>query len=447
MKRIWNQKFNYFCLLSAALLLSLLNFSMAKAATLSIQQTGASNSTTYVVQGSNLDGVAGIELTIGYDASSLSPQPSVTSGSAASGAMMVPNATSPGRIRAAIISSTSLHGSGTLLNIVFGKRTGTGGITSFNYKIIDSKGNSLGNPDNSTVTNETTNTTGATSNSTSTGQYNYPGTFSMPGSNDPASAARPNPSVTERPQTSATPPAAPEKDADKPATSSPLPEKAGTEKPRVYKGILEFFETYKGEQTLAVLSALFKTRITDTITQEPLIAISDGKTTAQLKIALNQSSGNSPNFALSGAKMVSLKAGGEKGSWVIELLPNKNALRAILTILSDSAMIEYPLTVAPPLPASLKLDEAGFQKFLKETGTPQAPMNDLNQDGVRNYQDVYIFVANYLQSANRQQPAARSNAVTLSQTDGAKNNVQKKTKAKKSSKKTVSKKQALPLPN
>ena len=57
---------------------------------------------------------------------------------------------------------------------------------------------------------------------------------------------------------------------------------------------------------------------------------------------------------------------------------------------------EYPLTVAPPAKTALTLDESGWNRFLKEVGTSSAPQHDLNNDGLRDYVDEFIFVANHI---------------------------------------------------
>lgn len=397
MNSFLNRKLNRLCLLIAAtLVFPLLNLGEAGAApTLSIEKAGDKN---YKVQASNLDGVSGIDIIISYNPSSLTA-PSVTQGGVINGAMLSSNVTSSNSIRVAVISATPLKGSGTVLQINFASRRDSGDITLVSYKMIDDKGASVTPSENpATESDGTTTTTTNTNTNPYTGQYIYPGTFYMPDNTTVSSATgtKPASSSQEQPSTPLSSSTAPEKSSGRAATDKPISEQM--EKTRIYKSLLDRFQTYKGELTLSALSALFKKNISDNFVQEPAILISDGKATARLTISLNQTIGHSPNFALSGAKLVSLKAGNEKGIWIIELLPHKNVLGGTLSVMSDAALTEYPLNVAPPVAASLKLDEAGFKKFLKETGTPQAPLNDLNQDGLRDYKDLYVFVANYLHS-------------------------------------------------
>jgi hypothetical protein len=69
-------------------------------------------------------------------------------------------------------------------------------------------------------------------------------------------------------------------------------------------------------------------------------------------------------------------------------------MRATMTIMTDSDIIEYPLTLAPPI-KDISPAEANFTVFLKDSGaTP--PKRDLNGDGRHDYLDDFIYTANYL---------------------------------------------------
>ena len=121
--------------LSTALLLVLFCTTSALAATVTVT---ASGDTSYSVQGSGMTGVAGIELNINYDATSLS-SPNVKP---ILGGMFAANTSRPGSIKIAIVSTTAFSGSDSvgIVNITFAGRTGTGGITSASVSMIDTKG-------------------------------------------------------------------------------------------------------------------------------------------------------------------------------------------------------------------------------------------------------------------------------------------------------------------
>jgi hypothetical protein len=90
----------------------------------------------YVVQGDQLAGVAGMEIIIGYDSSTLL-SPTVTQSDLMSGALFVANTATSGTIKIAIISSTAKSGSGPIATISFAAQNGTGGILLSSVQMID----------------------------------------------------------------------------------------------------------------------------------------------------------------------------------------------------------------------------------------------------------------------------------------------------------------------
>lgn len=94
----------------------------------------------FVVQGDNMDGVAGIDLTIGYDSSKLS-SPTVTQGALISGSLFAANPDTPGTIRMAIVGTTALSGSGPIAQISFATHDATSVPTLSSVKLIDANGN------------------------------------------------------------------------------------------------------------------------------------------------------------------------------------------------------------------------------------------------------------------------------------------------------------------
>ena len=69
-------------------------------------------------------------------------------------------------------------------------------------------------------------------------------------------------------------------------------------------------------------------------------------------------------------------------------------MRVILTIMTDSDLIKYPLSLAPPV-ENVSPAEADFAVFLKDSGAA-TPKRDLNGDGRHDYLDDFIYSANYL---------------------------------------------------
>lgn len=387
------------------------------AASVTVSPTGE---TTYTIQGANMDGIAGIQLDLFYDRSSLGT-PTVTQGSLVSGAMLAANTNVPGIIKIAIISTRTFSGNGQVASITFASKTGSGGITSVSASMIDSKGAGVAatamvqTSDTSTAANSTpgipfsqpsqttTPTTQQGSSSsgtavTSTTSPTYLGTVTMPGDaqrSEVYSAKSPILPASSGEQNIAT--RSPERNNSQPA-KSPVESKA-EETPQlvVYKGVPERFKLYKGNKGLPEMAALFEKKVSQFISQTPPIVLNDGQKKVLLTIDLPNRITSSPNFAVNGGKLLSFKQDkGTKGRWLVEVLPENNSYKTVVTIIAGSDEFEYPLTVAPVIKTALTLDSTGWRTFLKDTGTPQVPHQDLNNDGVRDYLDEYIFIANYL---------------------------------------------------
>lgn len=373
----------------------------------------SSQGSSFTVQGTSMDGVAGIQLDIAYDSASLS-SPSVSQGGLVSGAMLAANTNSPGLIKIAIISTRTFSGSGTIATISFASRNGAGGITSISASTIDSKGASLATSSsiqstdtNQSASNSSTNqpssnpqpqstTVSATTASSTT--PTYLGTVSMPtdSQRSDSPSAKPANIAPGYGEQSVVAQASPEKAA---TPIKPNVEAKNDETPQlvVYKSIAERFKQVTGNKTLSEMAALFDKKVAQFITQTPAVVLSDGKKTATLVIDLPARIVSSPNFAVNNGKLVSFKQDkATKGRWRVEVLPEIDTTKVTLTIIAGSEEFEYPLTVAPVVRSALTLDAQGWKNFLKDSGTPQAPHHDLNGDGKRDYVDEYVFVANYL---------------------------------------------------
>lgn len=377
------------------------------AATITVEQSG-------VVIGNNMDGVAGIDLTINYDISMLST-PTVTKGGLVAKGMLAANTSMPGMIKIAVISMTPFSGSGQIASINFASNTANGGIKSISVSsMIDSKGAQV--PVQASV--------GA---SASTPPSTPPATpAETPAKTPPATTQRPSTqgytsTVTIQTDTLQTttepqildktspmpretmPQHQPEQNTAEPTTTVPASRMAvesRKEEPGqqvVFKSAADRFKTYRGDKSLPIMSALLGKEISKFISQEPTVALSDGKSRIRIVIDIPKRNANSPNFALDNATTLSVKKeAGENGRWIIEAMPEVNAWKATLSIIAGEDSFEYPLTVAPPLGSSIKADQAGWDMFLKEVGSPKKLRCDFNNDGLCDYIDEFIFVANHL---------------------------------------------------
>ncbi len=382
----------------------------------------------YAVNANGLTGIEAIRFTLTYDQNVLT-NPRVDRGSFGTWMVFFPSLEKPGEVTVVLLNTSPNSGSGPLATIRFDKKASTQTKVGFVYELTSEDTITKGEATQSAT--ETGNTTGTTSGSTQTPSgIPSTGTTStttggagtvvlgetkvseVPGA--PTGPARePLPPQAEPPRD--TGPLVPveeesEHDGERvptqhaPVTSEKRPEGKYT----VYKGVIDRFRDFKGEKTPKNLVALFDEKVAGTIVQDPPIAFSDGKKTVTLKVDLGES-GAAPNFALRGASLKSLGKDGSK--WVVVVLPEARRTDAVLIIVAGERMIEYPLTVAPPVDVNIDkgdaMTEKDFNLFLKEKGTDKAPRFDLNGDGKRDYVDDFIFTANYLVGKGASKEKAR----------------------------------------
>ena len=410
--------FNYFsrhCTLTVSLFL--LTTTAAFGASVSSRSLGTGN---YVIEG-NLDGVATIDMVISYDTSMSSP--TVTSGGLIAGALMVPNVNTAGTIRIGIITTKPFTGSGQIALIKFAQGDGKLSITS--TKITDVNANPKTVRTSVEATNQikeaanqgsnpivpvapavpvaaptsapATETPAQAGSTIPSATPAYLGTVTMPSETPAASEKTTAAVVTEAPAEKAAPveaaaptvPPAVSEPADQQPLKAPAEPQKNEELKLINNGsVLERFRAYQGEKSPAILMVLFKKQVSAAIRQIPVVAISDGTTVVKLVTELTGSDQSSPNFAFSDAKLISLSKEPDSDKWTIELLPLKGTTKAHLTILNGNTIIEYPLTVATPIP-NFSASEADFAKFIQNS-------RDLNNDGRRDYIDEFIYTANFL---------------------------------------------------
>jgi hypothetical protein len=372
-----------------------------------------------------LENVAALDVRIFYDSSTLA-NPRVSLGPLVSGMM---NAVNPGNpIAMAFVRQGGITQSGVIATISF-DRTGSspGSITSLLPKAFNSTGQAVAmspvvsNPDASVALNDT-NTTAGSSSSSGTGdtskttttpttgtQAVVGGNVTLPG--DPLAGGQNKETPTQVAQenterqmvsepTAGAEPTSPQTPAPQPTETqppAPQPKKGVAQAPQPVQSVLEKFRLFTGDRTVSNLTALFKGNDAATFTQSPAIAISDGKST--VKVIISKVSGEkAPTFTFDSARAVSVHSLGE-GEWEVIAKPQKGVLKASIVMLSNGVAQEIPLTVAPKAETVLSKSgapEADFQLFLNDRGTASAPSYDLNGDGKHDYQDDFIYTANYL---------------------------------------------------
>lgn len=95
----------------------------------------------------------------------------------------------------------------------------------------------------------------------------------------------------------------------------------------VYGRVLDRFSEVRGE-TAAALVALFTPPAGQKVTQQPQVAISDGRTVVTLRVELPRSFEGTPVFAVTSAKTLSWEQDGE-GTWTVRVLPDADTLDAV----------------------------------------------------------------------------------------------------------------------
>ena len=376
----------------------------------------------FTLQGAGLQGVAGIQLAISYDATILSA-PQVTLGNLVGERFHGVNVNA-NPMQIAVVDTVNFggSGSGTIATVTFGSGTAAAGITGLSGTLIDQNSKAVAAqftvvaPDPTAATADaqnggTNNSSGGTASTPTTPTTAAVGTqpFVVGGTLTFPSAET---QVKEKVQAVA------QESSDRPAAIregarelTVPPAEAGEEKapaqrpvaqaipaPAPVQSVLERFRLFQGEKTVKNLVALFSRESTASFSQSPAIAIADG--TASVVLTISKVAGDrAPNFAFNSARYVSLTRVGD-GEWEVEVRPEPGVLKASVSMLANGSLQEFPLTVTPKAEVLLskagEVSEADFLQFLKEPGTPAAPKHDLNKDGKRDYLDDYIFTANYL---------------------------------------------------
>jgi hypothetical protein len=164
-------------------------------------------------------------------------------------------------------------------------------------------------------------------------------------------------------------------DTSPPANSGPETGSTPQDEARrlfAYKSALTRIREFTGEKSEKNMLLFLAGNQDLPFRQEPFVALSDGKSSVRLIMDLDIKGKKGPIFVLSGAQFLSLKPRGS--TWTLEVMPVQGVLEASVTAMYDDRMVEFPLTLAPPLSTYLK----------KRTDSAQA------------YIDTYVAVVNRL---------------------------------------------------
>ena len=402
--------------------------------TLYITHAGAG---TFVLKATNLQNIGSIDIEVRYNPSVLAspnspPDPNfpgkgVTQGGPFGG--FVANSLIPGSIRiGAIAGMTPINGDVTIATLTFPSEVGTVNSSAIyiqNYRFgdmstspvgvvnagIDPDQSNPGKTDGGNNQNQNQNQNQSDGTTTPTGSGSGSGLVSLgtvtmtPSGQETGSGEKPRADKAKGSEQAETP-ASPEEPHAEPSVAKENEQGGGAAEKQdhvrfrlpEYPGVLASFRDFHGEQTPKAMMGLANAKPPKELRQVPSIILSDGKTPVKVYVQFPADVKTTPNFALRGAKLLSLKR--EGADWVVEALPKTNAYDVSLTVLYDDAVSVVPLTVVPSIDhlirKGLAMDEQGFAQFLKERGTDKAPKFDLNGDGKRTYLDDYIYTLNYV---------------------------------------------------
>ncbi len=370
----------------------------------------------FVVQGDGMDDVASMDITITYDASTLS-NPRATAGGLIAGALMAVNANVPGTVRVGIVTTSPIKGAGAIATLAFDQvGNSPGRIIAIKTNITNSKGTPLpvqariSNAPNeplsaSTSPSDAASQSGATAPPVATPGGGAP--IVINGGTVPDGSA-----TTEKKEPAPAPKALPEPTKDKVVVSQETPSyEAGKEQPvkptgqgkNIYsqKSVLERFRRYKGERSVKAFCELFNQEPLIGFRQDPPIALANGKNEINISFIAMPAGKEKPDVKIVGAVLLSLKKDPDNtNTWNAVLRPDKKAVSARLVVNQEKVNMVFPVIVAPEADVDLDksgtVTEADFEMFLNYRGSAQKPQFDLNNDGKRDFLEDYIFTANYL---------------------------------------------------
>ena len=418
------------------------------AATVTVTQTSEG---VYSVSVANVANAAAIDFSITYDVEALrDPLVNDSELVAEAAAYRELNASVPGQLRVVYLSSKGFKKPGRLATVVFTRK---GSLAArppkLESSIVSSDGAQLAVQPVVTQPAGTTAVSGpaaAGSSATAAGQirYNNDGMGNLPGRTtvttgtvfDPTSTGSP---IAEAGQQSAVPASdaaletAPEASygqsragvSAEEQPSAPVASVGGNgttnkvatvetflKNLKMYQSVAERFRLYRGDRTLNALSGLFdfsKARQVGVL-QTPLIAVSDGKRTLNVKVELPPAA-VVPSFSLKGANLKGIRNLSDK---VLELdiLPQKGKQDVRLSIVFQKDVAEIPLLVVPPLASAVQeLSDSDLEKLLLKVDNKTKTLPyDLNADGQQDYLDDYILLAHWQlkQQRDNKTPPAKS---------------------------------------
>lgn len=397
----------------------------------------------FLLQGMGIEDAAAFEINVAYDTATL-VNPRVIEGPLIAGAMTAINQNVPGMVRMVIIRLTPIKGSGVIATLSFDRKGPSPGIvTSMNVRLANIKGSPLSalaqvsNPqdaannaaassqDQNMASGTTTTSVLAGTPGTTPVPYIIPSTVVIAGQPAGADAMKNEPDAPRTKeqdrQTSAPDSAgsvvnesAALAQKTEPVVTADDSESPKAVKKTIYtqKSVLDRFEEYKGERTIASLVSLFENESMIGCRQEPAVSISDGKSIVRVVFVSTPGANPASDIAVMGARLLSLEKDPDNtNTWVAELVPEKGAYRASIAVSQGEMKMVFPLVIAPKVKVyhvrSGTWTDADFTYYLKRQD------KGMNSDGKREYIDDYVFTANYLDAVGKKRGPTQKPVATV----------------------------------
>lgn len=385
----------------------------------SVLTVAAAGDGTYALQGSSIEYVAAMDITITYDMAALA-SPRVAKGAMIAGAVMAVNDTAPGTVRIGIIRTTPIYGDGVIATLTFSKKgDASGGALAVRANFSDINGKPV------TVLAQIANLSGTASDSSSAasstasstgGQTSSDASLATTSQGTTRQAAPPIVGVIGAIKGDVAAPAAREPGIASTERSLPSGTSVGRGitadlspsglKTQQYSAIVDRFKEYKGKRTAKVCLALFQQNSKAFIQQEPLIALSDGASKVRVLVTASSQGGATPQFALFNARLLFVKRDNDRADrWVLEVLPEKGEHSARLIISISGETIDFPLTIAPRIDLNVSASGPATEKELDTYLSRKKQY--LGKAAKNTFLDDYIVTANYLAAKQVPLTAAR----------------------------------------
>ena len=375
---------------------------------------------SYVVQGIGVESAAAMDITVSYDPATLA-SPQYTQGSMISGAMVAVNDTIPGTVRIGIVRTTPVTGNGVIATLTFTRKgSGSGRILAIKTSMSNIDGKPL--PVVSQISQQSVTTADVSTTSVITGELAMTSFASTaPAGVELSAKLAGGPSgksedkgglSAEQSSGTGTPiePMSVSQSTTVTAGASGITAASEPSRNKIqqFDSILMKFKKFAGERTVKAVIELFAQDEMMSYHQQPAVALSDGKTPVRVTFISSIGEITAADMTVMGARVISVKKDPDyTNTWIAELMPEKNAYEASFAVSDGTLKRIYPLTVAPKI--DMKMNKSGSMPEKDLSTYLSDQRQDVNKDGLNNYLDDYIYIANYLFFTKSLQTSVKNN--------------------------------------